>query len=732
LQPITLTMQDYRFEPRAAIIRVGQDVRLNNSGVAADNFHFEPRNNGAQNRLVKEGTEFTFERPFTSPEKTPIQAKSDMNIWKMTFLLPLDHPFAAVTDKQGRFSIDGLPPGTHTFQIWHECTGWLEESLTVSIQAGQTTEVNRPYKLENVHPYLAKLIQSREIIEGLHTDLVDRREALIVEQEKLEKARLSLRRRDLLGRLEAAIVQRDKASNDSSDYSRLNHWVQIRELHLAQCDLENGIAGIELPEAPKATPERIAELRELLRFRWGLPVDGIQVGIARTDDRFRFTAGEKISFQIYIRNITQEPITQSLRWGDAKNMTMLLRCLAGIDTDKNIYLSPRPNSQHLQSTELRLEPGGTMELPRGQFEMDTVGLHPGVYHVDGNFPVVFPNVAGELATRVANPIDSAAMPRNLFFRFELVGEQPPPNNKPADKLKDVAKYADVQWGKTVYGLQAGARYRNNDKPASEVDANSSETKGAPTQRPVHIGDTIKTEVLVRNDSDQPVTVRFHPSIGSEVQLLSAMQSNLTELASRGIMRRSDVPIAHDVDRTVERTLQPGEVFVAAHQDFEIQLLLDGRERQLDLPNSNRHWVKGSGDYTYAAYLKLNITDSLSVSLHSGRLKMHINADDNPLGSNPRQASEPKALISGGSTMDAELSEISGLIAAGKTVPQELNDSFQEVHRELTLERLKSVKLLAVPDFVMELMLSEPTYPREKKVALLSELKDHRPLARHRN
>jgi hypothetical protein len=50
------------------------------------------------------------------------------------------------------------------------------------------------------------------------------------------------------------------------------------------------------------------------------------------------------------------------------------------------------------------------------------------------------------------------------------------------------------------------------------------------------------------------------------------------------MRRSDVPISHDVDRTVERTLQPGEVFVAAHQDFEIQLLLDGRERQLDLPN----------------------------------------------------------------------------------------------------------------------------------------------------
>lgn len=593
LKPVALTMQDYRFEPRAAIIRVGQDVRLINSGVAADNFHFEPRDNGAQNRLVMEGTEFTFERPFKSPEKTPIQAKSDMNIWKMTFLLPLDHPFAAVTDSQGRFSIEGLPPGTHTFQVWHECTGWLEKSLVVNIQAGQTTEVDRSFDLGN--------------------------------------AGQSVLRKDLVNRIEAAMVQRDKASKDSSDYPRLNHRVQIKELHLAQFDLENGIAGIDLPDAPEATPERIAELRELLRFRWGLPVDGIQVGIARTDDRIRFTAGEKIPFQIFIRNITQEPITQSLRWGDAKDMTASLRRLAGFDTDKNIFLSLRPNSLPSQPTELRLEPGVTMELPLGQFELDTVGLHSGVYYVDGHFPVVFPNQEGELATRVATPVDSSAMPHDLFFRFELVGPEPTPQSNPADQVKDVAEYADVQWGKTVYGLQAGARYRNNDEPSSKADTNNSETKVEPTQHPIRIGDTIKTELLVRNVSDQPITVRFHPSAGSEVQMLSAMQSNLTEVSSRGIMRRSDVPIAHDSDRTVERTLQPSEVFVAALQDFEIQLLLDGRERPLELPKANRHWVKGSGDYTYTAYLKLNITDSLSVSLHSGSHRMHIIADDNPLG-----------------------------------------------------------------------------------------------------
>jgi beta-lactamase regulating signal transducer with metallopeptidase domain len=148
LKPLTIEMQDYRFEPRAAILRLGLEIRLKNAGVAEDNFNFQPLNNGGQNRLVKEKTEFTLASPFTRKERTPIQAKSDMNSWKMTYLLPLDHPFAAVTDKQGRFSVEGLPSGTHKFQIWHERTGWLEKSLTINIEAGQATEVNRSFGID--------------------------------------------------------------------------------------------------------------------------------------------------------------------------------------------------------------------------------------------------------------------------------------------------------------------------------------------------------------------------------------------------------------------------------------------------------------------------------------------------------------------------------------------------------------------------------------------------------
>ena len=148
LKPFTLTIQDYRFAPRAAIVRTGQDVRLNNSSVGDDNFAFEPMKNEGQNRAVGARAEITLEHPFTIPERIPIQAKSQIHPWKTTFLLLLDHPFAAITDSHGNFSIEGLPPGEHSFLIWHERTGWLEKSFVVRIEAGQTTSTDRAFSVD--------------------------------------------------------------------------------------------------------------------------------------------------------------------------------------------------------------------------------------------------------------------------------------------------------------------------------------------------------------------------------------------------------------------------------------------------------------------------------------------------------------------------------------------------------------------------------------------------------
>lgn len=55
------------------------------------------------------------------------------------FILVMDTPHFAVTDKYGRFSIKGVPPGKYVLRAWHEKVKSAEREITVV--AGTPTEV---------------------------------------------------------------------------------------------------------------------------------------------------------------------------------------------------------------------------------------------------------------------------------------------------------------------------------------------------------------------------------------------------------------------------------------------------------------------------------------------------------------------------------------------------------------------------------------------------------------
>ena len=141
-----------RFSPHAQVMQVGQELTLVNKDPIAENcnvrgltFQFnmtlppchDPNDPQTASFLVKSG------------ERFPSIIVDDFHPWKRAWLLPLDHPFADVTDANGKFEIRGLPVGEYEFVVWHERVGYLNRRLQVEVFDDKPTEIGLSYSVND-------------------------------------------------------------------------------------------------------------------------------------------------------------------------------------------------------------------------------------------------------------------------------------------------------------------------------------------------------------------------------------------------------------------------------------------------------------------------------------------------------------------------------------------------------------------------------------------------------
>lgn len=127
---VTMDQKGCIYVPRVFGVRVGQPIEILNSDATIHNVHALPMHNQefneTQNRAGMRTT-----KVFTVPE-VMVRFKCDFHGWMAAHVGVMSHPFYAVTDSAGAFSITGLPPGTYTFEAWHEVFGTQSQQVTVA------------------------------------------------------------------------------------------------------------------------------------------------------------------------------------------------------------------------------------------------------------------------------------------------------------------------------------------------------------------------------------------------------------------------------------------------------------------------------------------------------------------------------------------------------------------------------------------------------------------------
>jgi hypothetical protein len=127
--------------PHIQIVPKGSNLKALNSDPILHNIH----------SYLGEESQFNLAMPMQGIElnkplkKSGVQSlKCDAgHTWMSGYVIVAEHPYYALTDAQGNFSIDNIPPGKYTVKLWHE--GWETtingDSITYADPVVDTKEI---------------------------------------------------------------------------------------------------------------------------------------------------------------------------------------------------------------------------------------------------------------------------------------------------------------------------------------------------------------------------------------------------------------------------------------------------------------------------------------------------------------------------------------------------------------------------------------------------------------
>jgi plastocyanin len=135
-----LDQADCQYQPFISAVQVGQKLKIKNS---------DPWLHNVNTSASKFKThQFNIAQPSKGMEATktfdnaelPLKFLCNVHQWMISYMGIFDHPFYAVTDKDGNFKIAGLPAGKYTLVVKHMKAGEATQEITVADSDKKTAD----------------------------------------------------------------------------------------------------------------------------------------------------------------------------------------------------------------------------------------------------------------------------------------------------------------------------------------------------------------------------------------------------------------------------------------------------------------------------------------------------------------------------------------------------------------------------------------------------------------
>lgn len=137
-KPALLDQKGCEYIPYVLGAQTGQKILVRNSDPVLHNVHAIPggKSGNKEFNLAQMAGGKDIERAFDHPEIF-VRFKCDVHIWMFAYVGVLPHPYYAVTGQDGRYKIEGVPPGKYTLVAFHrKAHGTEDKALTQEITVG--------------------------------------------------------------------------------------------------------------------------------------------------------------------------------------------------------------------------------------------------------------------------------------------------------------------------------------------------------------------------------------------------------------------------------------------------------------------------------------------------------------------------------------------------------------------------------------------------------------------